>query len=184
MAATVKRKGQGAELQRLMSPLERKKKVLELFEQIEDLMWSEEEHWETVPVFKLVNLLENQVYHLEKQIEMKTYIVKSYHDIFVDDYKEGEGKNVNSYTLSGEVRADTPKEAVNIYLNGNLGYNLGFENCEVCPAEKGLVQTSCLVDADSLQPSEQVVKMWENGEAILYANNIQIYVYELKEVTF
>lgn len=115
---------------------------------------------------------------------MKTYLVKSYHEIFVDDYNEGEGKNVNSYTFSGKVRADSPKEAVNIYLNDNLGYNLGFENCEVCPDEEGLVQTSCLVDADNLQPSKQVVKMWENGEVDLYANIIQMYVYELKEVTF
>lgn len=64
----MKLKGKGAELQRLMSPLERKKKVLELFEQIEDLMWSEEEHWETVPVFKLVKSLEYQVQDLEKKI--------------------------------------------------------------------------------------------------------------------
>ena len=115
---------------------------------------------------------------------MKTYIVKSYHDIFVDDYNEGEGKNVNSYTLNGEVRADNPKEAVNIYFKDHLGYNLGFENCEVCPDESSLIQTSCLVDVDNLQPSEQEVKMWENGEVDLYANNILMYVYELKEVTF
>lgn len=115
---------------------------------------------------------------------MKTYLVRSYHDIFVDDYNDGEGKSVNSYALSGEVQADNPKEAVNAYLNDHLGYNLGFEDCDVSPDEAGLVQTSCLVDAYGSQPSEQVVKMWKNGEVDLYAVSIQMYVYELKEVTF
>lgn len=115
---------------------------------------------------------------------MKYYKVKSYHDVYVDDYNNGEGENVNSYVLNGEVQADSLKEAVNAYLNDNLGYNLGFENCEVCPEDKNLVQTSCLVDADNLEPSNTMFEAWRAGTVKLYSNHIDMFIYEVNEVDF
>lgn len=115
---------------------------------------------------------------------MKNYIVKSFHEIFVDDYNEGEGKHVNGYALSGEVQANNPKEAITAYLRDNLGYNLDFNNCEVSPEEGNLVQTSCLVNNDNIQPTNSEVKQWEAGNVELYSNRIDMFVYEVTEVNF
>src|SRR5690625_1351572 len=115
---------------------------------------------------------------------MKNYTVKSFHEVFVDDYNEGYSESINSYFLQDEVKAGNAQEAVTTYLNDNLGYNLGFEDCEVCPDENGLVMTSCLVDKDNLQPSDHDLKMWKMGKVKLYSDNILIYVYEQKEVAF
>lgn len=115
---------------------------------------------------------------------MKNYIVKSFHEIFVDDYNEGELNHVNGYALSDEVQADNAQEAVNKYLQGNLGYDSDFKNCEVNPDDKTIVQTSCLVDVDNMQPRNRDIELWKRGEVKLYVNHINMTVYEVNEVSF
>lgn len=115
---------------------------------------------------------------------MKNYIVKSFHKIFVDDYNDGEGKHVNTYALSDEVQAENPKQAINKYLQDCLGYNLDFNNCEVNPDDKSNVQTSCLVDSMNLQPDNRIYEQWKSGKVELYANYIDLFVYEVIEVNF
>lgn len=119
-----------------------------------------------------------------KTNDMKNYIVKSFHDVYVDDYNEGEGDYVNSYALSGEVQANTPNEAVTAYLRDNLGYNLDFNNCEVSPEEVNRVQTSCLVDADNMQPDNSMYEQWKAGKLECYSNHIDMFVYEVISVSF
>lgn len=115
---------------------------------------------------------------------MKNYMVKSLHEVFVDDYKEGEGEHANAYELSDEVQAESPKQAINKYLQDCLGYNLDFNNCEVNPDDKSNVQTSCLVNNDNIQPTNSEVKQWEAGNVELYSNHIDMFVYEVTEVKF
>lgn len=115
---------------------------------------------------------------------MKNYIVKSFHEIFVDDYNDGEGKHVNTYALSDEIQAETPKQAINKYLQDCLGYDLDFNSCEVNPDDKSNVQTSCLVDGYNIQPTNSEVKQWKAGNVELYANYIDLFVYEVIKVNF
>lgn len=113
---------------------------------------------------------------------MKKYIVESLHEVYVDDYENGEGEHVNTYTLKNEVHADNPIHAVNKYLNDELNYNLGFENCEVYEGKR--VDTSCLVDVDNDQPDSRMVDEWKQGRITLYANHISMFVSEVIEVSF
>lgn len=115
---------------------------------------------------------------------MKNYIVKSFHEVFVDDYNEGELNHVNGYELSDEVQADTVHGAVTKYLQDNLGYNLDFKNCEVNPDDKANLQTYCLVDVDNMQPSNEDIELWKQGKATLYANYIDMFIYEVSKVVF
>lgn len=112
---------------------------------------------------------------------MKVFFITSIHSIFVDEYNEGEQENVNNYTLESTVEAVDYKEAVNKYLQENIGFNLDFNNCEV---ENDTIYTSCLVDSENMQPTQTELKEWESGNLRLYSNNITLLVSELVSVKF
>jgi len=107
---------------------------------------------------------------------MRTFFITSHHDIFVDNYNDGEEPNsINSYSISETVKADNWRLAVNEYFK-RIGFNLGMENCEIYD---NFLETSCLVDGANMQPNETQVKQWQNGNKTLYANHISIGVQEL-----
>lgn len=104
------------------------------------------------------------------------FLITSQHDVFVDNYNEGEQENVNFYCLDGIIEADNYKEAVTKYLQENLGYNLDINNCEV---RDNAIFTSCLVDIENYQPTNNEVEQWKRGQKVLYSNNIEINVSQI-----
>jgi hypothetical protein len=111
----------------------------------------------------------------------KTYLIKSSHDIVVDDYKEGHKEAVTFYTMKDEVTAETPMQAVLEYFEETLGFDilegdlcLDCDNCFAC--------TDVLVNFDDYKPSKAQIKEWEQGKTALYNNHCVIEVYELKEI--
>lgn len=113
---------------------------------------------------------------------MKKFRIVSWHEIFIDDYEQGEKDYINSFDLSGIYEADNCKDAVNMHLSEH-GYNLGLENCEV-NEESNELQTSCLVDEDNMQPSTHDLELWKQGKKVLFVDYINIQVEELIRVTF
>lgn len=112
---------------------------------------------------------------------MKDFYIQSLHEVFVDDYNEGEKEYSYSYDQKGRIKAETYEDAVNIYFDTVLLFNLGIENCEL-NKESNTLETSCLVDSEQNQPNEYQVKCWENGYLELYVNRISISVFEVTEV--
>lgn len=110
---------------------------------------------------------------------MKTFVITSAHDVFEGVYDEGQqDQHINGYELKETVKADNWEEAVNTFFK-KIGFNLDIKNCEV---EDNALQTSCLVDAYNLQPTDKEVEQWKEGKIKLYSNLITIWVHELVQV--
>ena len=115
---------------------------------------------------------------------MKTFKIESNHDVYIDDFNEGEGDNVNSYQLNGEVKAKNKKEAVEIYFRENLYYSFDFKHAGYNEEDKTKIEYSNLVDEENSEASENEKKLWKEGNKTLYANNTTIRVFEFKECKF
>lgn len=114
---------------------------------------------------------------------MKTYIVKTMHDVYVDDYNEGEGKHVNSYDLKEEVKAETPQDAVQQYFEKHLGYKFAINNAyiphkEEEDAPKNVLHYSVLVDEENVEASKEDIKLWQEGKKELYSNSIYLIIHQ------
>lgn len=117
---------------------------------------------------------------------MKTYIVKTMHDVYVDDYNEGEGKHVNSYNLKGEIESETPQDAVQQYFDRHLGYNFAMNNAYVPHKEeedapKNVLHYSVLVDEENVEASKEDIKLWQEGKKELYSNSIYLIIHQTIE---
>lgn len=114
---------------------------------------------------------------------MTRYLISSYHEIYRDDYNEGESDRVNEYDLDQIVTADTPMEALETYYRDTL--NRKFPNPEylMLDDEKAnVIYDSSLEDEDGFQPSESEIAEWKEGKRMLYANNATIHVNEIVPV--
>lgn len=114
---------------------------------------------------------------------MNTYIVKTMHDVYVDNYNEGEDRYVNSYDLKEEVKAETPQDAVQQYFEKHLGYKFNLNDAyiphkEEEDAPKNVLHYSVLVDEENVEANKQDIGLWEAGKKELYANNIYLVIYQ------
>ena len=107
---------------------------------------------------------------------MKTFKIKSEHNVYVDSFTEGQGDAVNSYIVSDEVKATNVKEAIEKYFDSVLCYDIDFAFAEV---DGGRLYYSVLVDKDNIEASKNQIELWKKGEVTLYANNISVMAYEL-----
>lgn len=110
---------------------------------------------------------------------MKTFKIDSFHSVFIDDYKEGEGENVNNYTQTAEVKAETVNEAIELYFKRTLFYSFDFKNAYIDDENSKVLHYSNLVDEDNSEASESQIERWKQNKLTLYSNTIQIEVYEL-----
>jgi hypothetical protein len=95
-------------------------------------------------------------------------------DVYEDDYEEGEGKNVNSYTVdwlkNPIVKADNLLE----YLYDNLYLSRYAQDYTI--DDDGFIHTSRLEDADGNKASESEIEKWKKGEMKLYSAHYLIIV--------
>jgi len=113
---------------------------------------------------------------------MKTYFIKSIHEIYLDSYTEGELENLNSYDMKSEIVAENTKEAIKKYFETVLGYSFTFDLSLINEDNKNILHYSNLVDNMNIEASENEIEKWRNGEINLYSDNTILFIYELTEV--
>ena len=118
---------------------------------------------------------------------MKTYKIETTHKVFIDKFNEGELDFVNAYSLSGEVKAENPENAIVEYFKNQLYYDFNMNNAYVPhqeeeTEEKNTLHYSVLVDVDNNQANGQEVEEWKEDKLTLYSNNIFLTIYELNAV--
>ena len=118
---------------------------------------------------------------------MKTYFIKTNHEVFIDKFNEGELDFVNSYTQKAQIKAENPESAIAKYFDKHLYYdfNMNFAyvpHQEEETEEKNTLHYSVLVNEDNNKASEQEVEEWKEDKLTLYSNNIFLTIYELNAV--
>ena len=110
---------------------------------------------------------------------MKTFKIRSAHDIYIDDYEQGELDRVNGYTVTNEVEANDVWEAIEKYFETTLYYNFKKDNSSKSDEVENELHYSVLVDVEKLEANERQIEKWKQGKEKLYSNNITITVYEI-----
>ena len=113
---------------------------------------------------------------------MKNFLIKSTHEVFVDDYEKGELAAVNFYNLEEQILEDTPKAAIAKYCNNLLNLNIDFESAELDEEQPHRISYSALVDEDNIPASKSLIEQWKAGKIKLFCNHIDISIYELAPV--
>lgn len=111
-------------------------------------------------------------------MKTNTYKIISFHSVYVDNYEEGEQENVNNYTLEREIKAETPKQAIEKYFEDFLYYDFNFSD-SLIDEEENILNYSVLVDAENVEASDSMKELWKKGQVKLYSNNIQLELFEL-----
>ena len=110
---------------------------------------------------------------------MKTFKIRSAHDIYIDDYEQGELDRVNGYTVTNEVEANDVWEAIEKYFETTLYYDFKKDNASKSDEVENELHYSVLVDVENLEASENQIEKWKQGKEKLYSSNITITVYEI-----
>ncbi len=113
---------------------------------------------------------------------MKRYYIESSHTIYEDNFIEGEGEQVNSYSVNATLYATDPKDALRVYFDKTLFLSFDEENIDDS-LEDGYFHYSNLVDNDNSEASESEIEKWKFDEIKLYSNNTCISIYELQKIT-
>ena len=119
---------------------------------------------------------------------MKTYNIKTRHDIYIDNYKEGQGEHANFFDMEDKIIAETPRQAIEKYFEDILYYSFSFENANIAHEEdedepKNTLNYSVLVNEDNSEANEMQKKEWKKNKIKLYSNNIHLTITQLIEVT-
>ena len=114
---------------------------------------------------------------------MKTFKICSAHDIYIDDYEQGELDRVNGYTVTNEVEANDVWEAIEKYFETTLYYDFKKDNASKSDEVENELHYSVLVDVENLKASENQIEKWKQGKEKLYSSNITITVYEIIETS-
>jgi len=110
---------------------------------------------------------------------MKTFKVTSYHNVFIDNYKQGEGEHVNSYLIKATIDAENVNDAILQYFKKTLYYSFEFKHAYVDDDCNNVLHYSNLVDVDNEEASANEIAKWKQNKLVLYSNNIQVEVHEL-----
>lgn len=116
----------------------------------------------------------------KKSNDMNEYFIKSYHEIYVDDYNDGEGEMVNFYMNDARLHAYDQIDAIKEYFNTQFYYD--FDESLVCTDAEdstNVVWYNVMVNEliDEADPSE--VELWKNGKLKLYNNSMRIELYQV-----
>jgi hypothetical protein len=115
---------------------------------------------------------------------MKTYFIKTSHEIEIDEFNEGLTNLVNTYNLEDKIKAETPRQAIEKYFSSVLYYSFDFQNAYIFHLEgdgeeKNVLCYDVFVDEESQEVDENDKILWEKGEKTLYNNRIYLKIYEL-----
>lgn len=105
-----------------------------------------------------------------------SYLIKTYFEVFEDDYNEGEGKFVNSWSHQSEH--DAIESALQQHFC-QLGLSYDAEHMYEI---EGARYYSWTVDAECMEATEKQLELWKEGKAKLYFQRANINVYKLEEI--
>jgi hypothetical protein len=111
---------------------------------------------------------------------MKTFLIECEHNIYVDNYEQGEGENVNNFDTKGTFKAENAAEAIGKHLS-SLGYSFNPEYMQEDEEEgnENKIWYSVLVDAENSEASENQKDKWKKDKLVLYSANLTIWIYEV-----
>jgi hypothetical protein len=114
---------------------------------------------------------------------MKTYEVTTTHDVYIDNYEDGETKHVNWYQQTSKQKANSPREAIENHFNNIIYLPFNFDRAEPND-ENTILYWGALVDENNEQPTAHDEAQWKKGEKELYSNHIEIEIKELTTIKF
>ena len=116
---------------------------------------------------------------------MKTFKITSYHEVYIDSFKEGELNHVNHYSLNANIQSETLREAIESYFENELYYSFNFEESEI-DEDKKFIQWNVLVDNENseVNDTDSVFAQWKKGKKTLYVNNISVCAELVTELSF
>ena len=112
-------------------------------------------------------------------MEIKKYYIKTWHDIHEYDYNDGELDHVNNYDMSEIIKADNPKDAVDIYIRKVLGYMYDVDEIELDES----IYFDVIVDKECMQASTNQIDNWKQGKLKLYSDYVNMEIYHLNQIT-
>ena len=111
---------------------------------------------------------------------MKVYKVASQHNVYIDNFENGEERHVNSYMLSSEIEAENWKSAIQQYFNEFLCFDFDIEYSHK-DEEENILHYSNLVDVDNTEATQRQISLWKENKLTLYANHSMLTVEQLIE---
>jgi len=113
----------------------------------------------------------------------KQFKVTTHHIVFIDSYEQGEGKQVNFYTLDSIIKTDNIQLAVENHFKNTVYLPFEFNKADK-NEDNTVMYWSNLVDADNSEPNTSEIEAWKKGQEELYSNNIEIMVSEIVPLKF
>lgn len=114
---------------------------------------------------------------------MKTYKITTEHNVFIDNYENGEGKSVNFYILKSECKALTVQDAILNHFKNTVYLPFDFKHADI-DKDQNVIFYSHIVNVDNEKPTETEVEKWKKEQIELFSNNIIITAQELNDVIF
>ena len=102
---------------------------------------------------------------------MKEYLIRSEHYIYELNEDGSEGRKINYYEMSSEIKGNTVEEAIKDYIENVLFFTYNKEHFEIGLNRENEIIFSNTVDENNVED--------ENGK---YSSINFIYVNELKKV--
>ena len=90
-------------------------------------------------------------------------------ECYEDVYEMGEGKYAGSWDFDIRGEYDSAEDLIKAIQKETGLFDFGIEEFGFM---HGAIQTSDLVDEESMIPSKSDIKAWENGEKMLYIANL------------
>jgi hypothetical protein len=105
-----------------------------------------------------------------------SYLIKTYFDVYEDDYNEGEGKHMTSW--SWESEHDAIESALQQHFEqAGLSYD-----AEYLYEDEDIRHYSWTVDEDCCEATEKQIEQWMQNKMKLYSLNASIKIYKLEQI--
>jgi hypothetical protein len=105
-----------------------------------------------------------------------SYLIKTYFDVYEDDYNGGEGKHVNQWAW--ESKHDAIESALQQHFE-QLGLSY---DAQYLYNEDHIRSYSWTVDEDCCEATEKQIEQWKQGKMQLYSMHASIKIYKLEEI--
>lgn len=103
-------------------------------------------------------------------------------DVYEDDYNEGEGNQVNSFSEKVNKSFASGEELLK-YISNNVLYHDVKKEYYSIMEDDGRIVTSVLVNEDNLAASENEIEKWKKGDKKLYSASYNFYITLTQEKT-
>ena len=94
-------------------------------------------------------------------------------DCYEDDYENGEGDFVNSWDFDVRGEYDSAEDLIKAIVKAT--YLFDFKVDEFIFTD-GAIQTSDLVDEESIKADKHDIELWKKGEKTLYSANMWLHL--------